>query len=69
MATIEQNLQQTLNNLQTGTDINGFTFSRSKAVCMHFCWSTHCHDDNQLTLGGSPIPVVAQTQFLGLIFD
>ena len=36
---------------------------------MHFCRSTHCHDDPQLTLGGFPIPVVEQNKFLGLIFD
>ncbi len=69
MAAIERNLQQTLNKLQTLADTNGFKFPRSKTVYMHFCRSTHCHDDPQLTLGGSPIPVVEQTKFLGLILD
>ncbi len=69
MATIERKLQQTLNKLQIWADTNGFKFSRSKTVCMHFCRSTHCHDDPELTLGGFPIPVVEKTKFLGLIFD
>ena len=36
MAIIEQKLQQTLNKLQTWAVTNGFKFSRSKTVCMHF---------------------------------
>ena len=57
------------NKLQTRVETNGFRFSRSKIVCMHFCRSTHCHYDPQLTLGEFLIPVVEQTKFLGLIFD
>ncbi len=69
MSTTKRNLQQAFKKLQTWADTNSFRFARCKTVCMHFCRSTHCHDDPQLTLGGFPIPVVEQTKFLGLIFD
>ena len=70
MATIERQLQLTLNKLHTWSKDNGFKFSRSKTVCMHFCQSRRRDDpDPHLTLGGTPIPVVQETKFLGLMFD
>ncbi|PJE78782.1 Ribonuclease H [invertebrate metagenome] len=69
MHTIERQLQQCLGKLQTWADENGFKFSRSKTVCMHFCQKRKPHNDPDLTLNGSKIPVVEQTKFLGLIFD
>ena len=36
MRSIERQLQQCLNNLQTWADQNGFIFSHSKTVCIHF---------------------------------
>ena len=69
MHTIERQLQQCLNKLQVWSDENGFKFSKSKTVCMHFCQKRKHHDDPDLTLDGNKIPVVQQTKFLGLIFD
>ena len=40
-----------------------------KTVCVHFCRLRKAHPDPQLLLNGTPIPVVEQTKFLGLIFD
>ena len=37
MHTIERQLQQNLNNIQDWATKNGFKFSKSKTVCMHFC--------------------------------
>jgi len=37
MHIFEIHLQQTLNKLQTWIDTNGFKFSESKTVCVHFC--------------------------------
>ena len=69
MHTIERQLQQNLNNIQEWATRNGFKFSKSKTVCMHFCQLRKAHDDPVLTLDGQPIPVVEETKFLGVIFD
>ena len=67
--TIERQLQQNLYNIQVWANRNGFKFSKSKTVCMHFCQLRKAHDDLVLTLDGQPIPVVIETKFLGVIFD
>ena len=69
MHTIERQLQQNLNNIQEWATRNGFKFSKSKTVCMHFFQLRKAHDDPVLTLDGQPIPVVEETKFLGVIFD
>ena len=69
MFTIERQLQQSLNSLSSWADRNGFKFSTTKTVCLHFCQKRKHHLDPQLTLRGQPIPVVEQTKFLGMIFD
>ena len=69
MHTIERQLQQYLNNIQEWATRNGFKFSKSKTVCMHFCQLRKAHDDPVLILDGQPIPVVEETKFLGVIFD
>ncbi|MEN8173077.1 MAG: reverse transcriptase domain-containing protein [Chloroflexota bacterium] len=69
MATIERQLQLSLNRLQKWADENGFRFSKTKTVCMHFCQKRRLHPEPNLLLDGSPIPVVKETKFLGLIFD
>ena len=69
MTVIENQLQHSLNNLQKWCNENGFRFSRSKTVCMHFCHKRNIHPDPTLTLDNIQIPVVDQTKFLGIIFD
>lgn len=69
MRSIERQLQCCLNRVQTWADENGFKFSESKTVAMHFCNNHTLHPDPHLTLYNSPIPVVEETKFLGLIFD
>ena len=69
MYTAERQLQQCLNRLQTWSNENGFKFSTTKTVCVHFCQQRKHHPDPSLTLNGAPIPVVPETKFLGLIFD
>ena len=53
---------------QLATD-NGFQFSKTKTVCMHICQKRGIHLDPHLFLDKSPIPVVEETKFLGVIFD
>jgi len=66
---IERHLQQCLNKLSDWADTNGFKFSPSKTVCIHFCKLRKFHPDPILLLNGTPIPVVEETKFLGVIFD
>ena len=44
-------------------------FSKSKTQCVHFCQLCKQHDDPVLHLYGSPIPVVEESKFLGILFD
>ena len=69
MRTIERHLQQNLNKIEHWATNNGFKFSKSKTQCVHFCQLRKKHEDPVLTLYGSPIPVVQEYKYLGLIFD
>ena len=58
-----------LNEVEKWADENGFKFSKTKTVCMHFCNKRKFHPDPTLTIYNSQIPVVSQTKLLGVIFD
>jgi len=66
---IERQLQRCLNNIELWADENGFKFSQTKTVCMHFCLNYQLHHDPQLQLYGNTIPVVRENKFLGMMFD
>jgi hypothetical protein len=44
---------------------NGFKFSSSKTLGMHFCNKRGLHPDPELKLYNSPIKIVSETKFLG----
>jgi hypothetical protein len=69
LRSIERQLQQCLNKLQKWADENGFKFSKTKTVCMHFCNLRRIHDDPLLTIDNNVIPVVKEAKFLGILFD
>ena len=69
MNSIERLLQLCLNNIQNWADENGFQFSKTKTVCMHFCQKYTLHNDPDIKIYGSTIPVVEEYKFLGLYFD
>ena len=69
MACIERNLQHVINALSRWALENGFKFSTSKTVCMHFCTRRGICLDPALNLDGTPIPVVPTFKFLGVHFD
>ena len=70
MSIIERQLQPCLNKLQQWAIDNGFRFSKTKTLCMHICQKRGLHLDPQhFFLDKSPIPVVEETKFLGVIFD
>ena len=69
MRTIERHLQQCINRIEDWALHNGFKFSKSKTQCVNFCQLRKVHDDPELYLYGSLIPVVEDFKFLGIIFD
>jgi ribonuclease HI len=69
MPAIERQLQQNLKRLQRWSNENGFKFSKTKTVCVHFSPPRSFQPDPELTLNGSIIKVINQYKFLGIIFD
>ena len=69
MSIIERQLQLCLNKLHQWATDNGFQFSKTKTVCMHIGQKRGLHLDPQVFLDKSPIPVVEETKFLGVMFD
>ena len=69
MHSMERVLQGCLNKIETWADNNGFRFSKSKTVCMHFCNKRTPHSDPSLKLYNTDIPVVEEAKFLGILFD
>ena len=67
--TIERHMQLCLKKIEKWSNENGFKFSNSKTVCMHFCNKRTAHPDPELFLNDKKIKVVKETKFLGLIFD
>ena len=69
MENIEFRLQRCLNKVETWATENGFKFPKTKTQCVHFCQLRGLHPDPVLNIYGSPIPVVEEAKFLGLLFD
>ena len=69
MHSIERQLQLSLNKIFTWSVENGFKFSKTKTVAVHFCQLRTPHLDPELRLDGDIIQVVEETKFLGLTFD
>ena len=58
-----------LNRLGRWCDENGFMFSPTKTMCVHFCLLRKQHFDPQLYLNDTQIPIIGEAKFIGLIFD
>ena len=69
MAIIERRLQGCLNKLVTCADENGFKFSPTKTLCVHFCKKNGLQPEPNLKLYGQQLTVEEQVKFLGLFFD
>ena len=63
---VQPQLQLCLNKVEKWADKNGFKFSKTKAVCIHFCNKRKLHPDSSLTKYNSQIPVVSQTKLIGV---
>ena len=69
MKTIERQFQLCLNKIEKWAMENGFKFSSSKTVGMHFCDKRGLHPDPVLRLCNSPIKIIPETIYLGFNFD
>ena len=66
---VERSIQLCVNSVQKWVSENGFKFSTSKTVCIHFHQQYVFFPDPNILLGKTPIKVVKEAKFLGLIFD
>ena len=50
MWSVQRQLQLCLDRIQQWANENGFRFSKSKTVCVHFCQQRRCHLDPELKI-------------------
>ena len=62
-------MQLCVNSVQDWISNNGFKFSTSKTVCMHFCYQRKHFAEPSILLDKTPIKVVSEAKFLGVVFD
>ena len=65
---IEHHLQQYLNKLADWADRHQWIQVLS-LICIHFCKLRKPHPEAILLLNSTPVPVVEETKFLGVVFD
>ena len=61
--------QLCVNGVQDWVSNNGFKFSTSKTVCIHFYNQRKHFAEPYILLDKNPIKVVTEARFLGVIFD
>ena len=69
MSVTERHIQIAINKVVKWAEAHGFKFSTSKTVVMHLCRIRGVHPDPDLYMNGQRISCVAETRFLGVIFD
>ena len=69
MAIIERRLQGCLDRLVFCSDENGFKFSPTKTLCVHFCNKNGLQPQPSLKLYGQQLRAEEKVKFLGLFFD
>ena len=62
-------MQLCVNSVQDWVSNNGFKFSISIIVCMHFCNQCKHFAKPNILLDKTPIKLVTEAKFLGIIFD
>jgi hypothetical protein len=67
--TIERRLQLAIHRLSRWALENGFSFSRTKSLCVHFTRLRGLHPHPTLFLENSALPFVLSLKFLGLFLD
>ena len=72
---VKRAMQLCVNSVQKWVTENGFKFSTSKTVCIHFhqqyvfCLFLFCFSQTLTFFWEKPIKVVREAKFLGIIFD
>ena len=64
----ERQLQICVNKVQEWASMNGFKFSETKTVAIHF-WKGRTVKDPEIYINGTKIKAADEARFLGLIFD
>lgn len=65
---VTNNIQETINKLENWAKRNGFEFATDKSKAMHICRRRACQNQ-QITLGGTPLEFVTSHKFLGMVLD
>ena len=66
---VERAMHLCIHSVQEWVSENGFKFSTSKTVCIHFHQQYIFFPGPNILLGKTPIKVAKEAKFLGLIFD
>ena len=66
---VQRLMQLCVNSVQDWISNNGFKFSTSITVCMHFCDQRKHFAEPSILLDKISIKVVTEAKFLGVIFD
>ena len=62
MPTLKRQMQNYLNKIKKWTHENGFKFSKTKTVCIHFCKRRTYHLDPEIDIDSHTITVVQQAK-------
>ena len=65
----EHQLQGCLHKIEKSCTKNGFKFSQTKTVCLHFHKKRGILPEPELIINGEKIKVMKEARFLGVIFD
>ena len=66
---VERQLQLCVNNVQSWVSENGFKFSPTKTVCVHYTKQRGPFPNPEIKLQDTNIKVATEAKFLGVIFD
>lgn len=66
---IAETIQEDINIIVQNADQTGFSLSKEKTVCMHFCRLRKDHLEPTLMNKNEPIPYKDEVKFLGLFWD
>jgi ribonuclease HI len=66
---LERSMQLCINRVQKWVSQNGFKFSDTKTICVHFHKQRNLHAEPSISLNNIPIKVKREATFLGITFD
>ena len=69
LAHVERLMRLCVNSVHEWISNNGFKFSTSKTVCMHFCNQCKQFAEPSIMLMKNSMKVETEAKFLGVVFD